>query len=218
MIKFDQLHILNRSVPFHEYFGPMGITEEEKQKRIDFSEKFSEKMMLVFAMAEVFAYYGMYTRDWFISEVKKSYRDVLREYMEIDEYIEDHINRFAEQTEETTDDHADFATWLALRDNGEDMPVIWWTSDDRAMFIAENEANDVFNHDELVQAILDGYTYKTWHSMRDNRVRDSHKRVDGTRIPIDQYFIVNGNYGMCPCDDNLPPEETINCRCWLSYS
>lgn len=221
ILAFDEINKpgwKKRAIPIKEYFEPMGISEEDKRKREEFADKFADKMNLIFQLAAVYAYFGMYTQQWFIEEIKLSYRTVLLEYMELDTWVEEHIQRFAESTEQNTDDHMMWSAWYLFRDDGMDFPESWWTSTDRAEFIAENEANVIFNNDELNEAIAEGYQYKTWHTMQDRRVRDSHRDVNGITVPIEDYFIVNGEYGAFPGDDELPPEETVNCRCWLTYS
>lgn len=67
---------------------------------------------------------------------------------------------------------------------------------------------------DFLQAV--GFTVeKTWISMNDERVRDTHFLLHGTTIPIDGYFhTVNGRsqgpglFGIA--------EEDVNCRCSLS--
>ena len=61
-----------------------------------------------------------------------------------------------------------------------------------------------------------GFTVeKTWYSVMDERVRDTHTLLHGTTLPIDGYFqTVNGRsqgpglFGIA--------EEDVNCRCSLS--
>jgi len=58
---------------------------------------------------------------------------------------------------------------------------------------------------------------KTWVSMGDNAVRDSHQQLDGTTIPVDEPFRIGNDEAMFPGDFSLP-ENSINCRCWLEYN
>ena len=57
---------------------------------------------------------------------------------------------------------------------------------------------------------------KTWETMEDNRVRDSHEILEGVTIPYDDEFITFGG------DSALAPgmfeeaQHNVNCRCWLS--
>lgn len=58
---------------------------------------------------------------------------------------------------------------------------------------------------------------KTWNTVQDERVRSGHEGVDGTTIPVDEKFIVNGYEAERPLDRSLPASESINCRCYLTY-
>jgi uncharacterized protein with gpF-like domain len=60
---------------------------------------------------------------------------------------------------------------------------------------------------------------KTWCTVGDNRVRETHEEVDGETIPIEEPFVVGGVEMMMPRDPEVDaPEETDGCRCWLEYS
>lgn len=65
-----------------------------------------------------------------------------------------------------------------------------------------------------------------WVSQRDKRVRPSHKKLDGTIIEPDGVFQIEGvtvnddgtedtvtHNGLYPGDPDLPPEESMRCRC-----
>ena len=67
-------------------------------------------------------------------------------------------------------------------------------------------------------------TTKTWITMGDNFVRDSHIELDGVEISgdadkvPDEYFISGGSpYLRYPKDENGQPEDVINCRCDLVW-
>ena len=51
---------------------------------------------------------------------------------------------------------------------------------------------------------------KQWMSTHDGRTRESHQRLDGETVPLDEPF---GNDLMFPGDMNGDPEEVYNCRC-----
>lgn len=97
---------------------------------------------------------------------------------------------------------------------------VYELSDDRAMLIAENESNALYNYDDLQQAILMGYTKKTWNTILDRHTRNTHRNEDGTTIPIDKAFTVGNSEMMYPKDLSLgaSAEETVNCRCSITYS
>lgn len=55
--------------------------------------------------------------------------------------------------------------------------------------------------------------YKVWTSMRDARVRDTHREADGQKVTIRERFTVGGVQCMFPSDPDLPAKEKCNCRC-----
>lgn len=57
---------------------------------------------------------------------------------------------------------------------------------------------------------------KTWLGIMDSRIRDSHRHLHGTTLPMDGIF--HGLHGdlRYPHDPDAPMEETINCRCRLA--
>jgi hypothetical protein len=54
-----------------------------------------------------------------------------------------------------------------------------------------------------------------WHSMDDDKVRPSHREVDGAEVPQGESFTVAGVEMSGPHDLSAPIEETAGCRCWL---
>src|SRR5215813_10058595 len=93
----------------------------------------------------------------------------------------------------------------------------------RAETIARTEALNALHEAQqqsLAQATQQGIdpgdiSY-IWRTAGDERVRDSHDAMDGQEQPYGQPFISgDGNFLRYPGDPAAPPEETINCRCWL---
>lgn len=66
-------------------------------------------------------------------------------------------------------------------------------------------------------AVQDGYSRKTWNTQRDARVRDSHAVLDRNKVGIRARFNVGGHMADYPSDPSLPPHESINCRCFLTF-
>lgn len=91
------------------------------------------------------------------------------------------------------------------------------TVDDIAR-IAETETHRDANAGAYDAARAGGATRKTWNTMLDDRVRDSHQYLEGVSAPIDGVFyawygastLYPGQWGIA--------EEDVNCRCWLTYS
>ena len=67
-------------------------------------------------------------------------------------------------------------------------------------------------------ALNDRSIKKTWVTMGDNKVRETHKILRGDNVQITEPFIVNGIPIRFPRDPIAPPSLTINCRCFLRFS
>lgn len=83
--------------------------------------------------------------------------------------------------------------------------------------LAESEFHRVYNAAMFSGAKRSGAVSKTWNSMRDWRVRDTHWILDGTTIPIDDYFLsMSGDAALEPGGFETA-DENANCRCYLTY-
>lgn len=61
-------------------------------------------------------------------------------------------------------------------------------------------------------------THKIWHTMEDEKVRDTHWFIDGDKVGINEYFYtLDGDRALRPYGFTFP-ENSINCRCWLEYT
>lgn len=57
---------------------------------------------------------------------------------------------------------------------------------------------------------------KTWNTSQDAWVRDSHQ-IDGQTVPLQgQFTLRDGQKADGPLDASLPPEDSINCRCFAT--
>jgi len=88
-------------------------------------------------------------------------------------------------------------------------------SRNRALRIAQTEMNSAANFGSMQAAITKGMTHKVWITAGDGRVRDQHKDVEKTPIPIEQAF---NNGLMYPSQPGGRAAEVINCRCQLAYT
>lgn len=202
----DIFNELNRvlSIPYEDYFSAMDLTQEEIKKRIKFAEDMEEIMFYIFILLSTMREHGYINKDYAVSELKQRYMDVVSEYIDIDDYMEDYIDRFSAEIIDTTLRHDDDA---------------WYLSNDRSMLIAENESNAVFGHDDYAKAVKAGKTRKTWITERDDRVRESHAEVNGLSIPIKEPFVVGDSLLLYPKDQTYSPsaEQTAGCRCIVKY-
>lgn len=110
----------------------------------------------------------------------------------------------------------DFAIWLTRTARNESNTAF---ANSHALAVTRTEINAVGNLAALDAAYRSGARFKTWVTFGDNKVRPSHKAVNGTRIPIDEAFTVGNSKLMFPNDTSLgaDAEEIVNCRCTLKF-
>lgn len=198
-LDFDEINRLE----YEDWFDEMGIGDEELKRRVDAAVAFDNRIGATLAWIErtnpgVRAMYERFYRD---------YMDMLDDLDDADEeFLEERAIQFAEEVTKSTQNH---------RENLDG----YWTSAQRAVEIAKNESGLVNNDFEYQRAKRLGKKLKTWHTMGDNRVRETHWPMDGVTIGIDEFFDVGGYDMLYPMDGEhgAPPEEIINCRCWVTY-
>lgn len=205
--EFDELNTpmpYIRSEPFDIYFGDMDLTDEEKEKRIDVAEKLDDLMLFLFALIALMRESNAIDKDYIALQINNRYMAILQGYMGIDKYLEEYINSFSNTFIKTTFDSID-----------DD----WYLSVDRARFIAENESNNVFSYDEYTRALKDGKTKKRWITMKDRRVRHSHRELDEKTLEISEQFVVGDSLMNFPRDETFSPSagQVISCRCSIKY-
>lgn len=84
--------------------------------------------------------------------------------------------------------------------------------------VVETDAHRVYNAALFTGAKKAGAKKKTWCTMKDERVRDTHDFLDGVTIGIDdEFYSYKGGSTLYPSQWGIP-EEDINCRCWLTFS
>ena len=84
--------------------------------------------------------------------------------------------------------------------------------------IAETETHRDANTAALDTAKYAGAKSKTWVTMADERVRDSHQYLEGMTVGIDEdFYTYDGDHAPAPGLFELP-ENSINCRCELIFS
>lgn len=88
----------------------------------------------------------------------------------------------------------------------------------RAEKIARTEIMSSSNYvDYANYNLTDDVIGYTWKTCNDNRVRSTHKQMEGVYSPKGKPFIVGGYKMLHPGDQSFgaPAGEVINCRCWL---
>ena len=84
--------------------------------------------------------------------------------------------------------------------------------------VADTDAVRIFNEAGLATAMKAGATKKTWNTMEDNRVRDTHVVLDQVTAPIDGYFYTyTGERALAPGQFGSAAED-VGCRCFLTFS
>lgn len=195
-----ELDELSAAREIEQYFSEMDLPEEEIELRIQVANDFQRFFRNLFLLMLT----GETLREKYIDDIRSEYIRICDRYDLIPNMV--HIDRLAETIVDNTLQNID---------------TEWYTSIGRSVNIAESETNNSANYDDLQDAIESGLTQKTWVTMRDNKVRDTHVAVDGATIGIDELFQVGDAEMRFPCDEELAfdyPEEIVGCRCTVLYS
>lgn len=193
-MKFDELNQLKR------FFSIMDV--ENKDKRVSLAFELYEALLYIFIMIDTEKRLDKEkaAQDYYES-LKLRFGDIFAK--EELSYEEDYLNDVVEEVIDTTFRHLDEP---------------YYVSKERALLIAQNEANTVMNSVDFKTAKAQGKKYKRWVAIEDERTREAHTIVDTTRIPIDEMFLVGNDSMRFPHDYiNGSPENLINCRCSCIY-
>ncbi len=84
--------------------------------------------------------------------------------------------------------------------------------------IAETESHRIGNETAFDAAKAVGAKYKTWLTMLDERVRDTHIYLESVTVDIDDdFYTFDGDHAPYP-GGFLLADNNINCRCEVQYS
>lgn len=84
--------------------------------------------------------------------------------------------------------------------------------------IAETETHRDANTAALRTAKQAGAKFKTWATMLDDRVRETHDYLEGSTVEIDEeFYTYDGDHASAPGLFELA-ENNVNCRCILLFS
>lgn len=210
------------SEPIDEYFDPMRISEQRKEKRRNLAYDLEEVVSGLLVDSFYEKQYGATlsfdelnqlsqekvrasSREDPVVRAREEYIDAVEDYFPVDEDVMGHIDEV-------------LIGALLVQSRHRDDP--WYYSADRARAIAENDSNALWDYDELQEALEEGFRYKTWLTIMDGRERASHAEVNELTIPIDEPFELQGGYMMYPHDDSMgvSDDELANCRCSVEYS
>lgn len=203
-MKIDKLNVVEKPkiLTIEKYFGEMPLTDEQKKKRIDMCEDFEVFLLYIIELGEELDRMQL---DILIGQLQMGFIEIASKHLDMTEAIIERINEDAMYIAETTKKNLD---------------VPFFTSPDRARLVAENETQSLFNLSEFDRAKEQGFKFKEWLAMLDEKTRETHALADGQKVDIDTPFIVGNSLMMFPTDTSLgaPPEEIINCRCIMRYS
>lgn len=206
VLKIDELNIPRRSMPYSKYFGEMVLTKKQKEQRTRLAIRLEDIILEMLETLDIGLEMGvdnsMLAEQIFMEAylLLLSEEDIEITY-EVYKYIEDLAHSLVTVT-------------LSHRDDP------YYRSEDRAVLIAENEADTAFDSDEYRQALRRGMRYKQWHTILDGKERETHHEVSGTFIGISEFFQVGDAEMLYPKDyinAGDHPEEYVNCRCSVEY-
>lgn len=120
----------------------------------------------------------------------------------------------AEQIERMIYEKIDGVTW-------KDRLITWYENGGTAadiIRIAETESHRIGNETAYEAAKAVGATRKTWLTMLDDRVRDTHEYLESTTVGIsDDFYTFDNDHAPFPGAFGKA-ENNISCRCEVKYS
>lgn len=200
ILDFDQL---NKFTDFREWLTsmqPSEVMEKKNEIRDGVWDLLEYAYMLGYSLASTEL--GVIA-DWFIPFLP-------------DDYMDAQPNADVEMSEEEKDetiyrkiDGKDFSQRVIEHAEQGDIPSI--------LRVVETDGNRVYNTAGTNGARQAGATTKTWNTMMDDRVRDTHDYLEGMTVGIDEKFVTyDGDSADAPCGfSNVA--NNASCRCVLSF-
>ena len=206
-LRFDELNTLvqnERSMPFEMYFGEMNLPEEEKSERIQMAKELEEVFITTMIWMFTIEQANNTNYEPIRQCMEDDYMEVLRKYVEVDDYLKTYVKSFSYDVVDSTNRHKNEPYYYSL---------------DRARFMAENEVNTVINHARHMEAVNARKTMKRWEAIIDEATRIDHIDVNGKYIPINKAFHVGDSWMLYPKDTSLgaSANQIVNCRCTVIY-
>lgn len=238
LLEFDKLNTLSlieipeerrRSEPYDTYFGDMYLTEEQIESRKEVAEKMEEPLrnfllLIMIGLASGVALYEEARRELLDSLIELGIAEVTYLEMLTREITDSTMRHVYDGWNGSGDTSGGGDTIDSGDTSGGTSADDWYFSEDRVIYISENEANTIENASDFAEAKRRGMRRKQWVGMADWRERDTHWMVNDRIIPIDAYFQVGEAQCLYPKDceseyTTLPdhPEELVGCRCQAVY-
>lgn len=130
-------------------------------------------------------------------------------------------------TEEVNTDEMYQAVWLEIAGRNWEQRVREYFDDpsgtvDDIMRVVETDTNRIYNDAVLnvgEKVSKRGVPVsKTWNTMLDDRVRDTHEFLESVTVPVDRRFTTfDGDSARYP-GDFADPQNNINCRCAITLN
>lgn len=218
-LDFDEVNKLNteknnkrKTIIVKDYFEEMELPKEEIEVRKQLALELHGVMLYIFSLVLTMLESENINRDYLVQQLKDRYIEKAKNYINIDNYINDYADMFSKGMIRTTLENID---GIKNEGNFEN----YYLSNERAVFIAVNESNTIMNYEQYKNFRQNGYRKKQWNSEKDDRVRKTHIEADGSIVDIDDFFVVGNSLMLFPKDNSLgaSPEEIVNCRCTVKY-
>ena len=188
LLNFDEI---NKYVVFKEWLISLEPSEvmEQKQKICDELWALLEYMYL-YGFASALSELGVVAKD-VESVLPADYRDAM------DESI---YKKF---------DGLDFADrTLSYAELGDKESIVR---------VAETDGHRVYNDGGFHGAKAVGAKAKTYCTMNDDKVRETHDYLEGMTVGIDEkFYTFDGDSALYPGDFESV-QNNVNCRCWVTY-
>ena len=130
-------------------------------------------------------------------------------------------------TEEVVTDEMYNAVWLEIAGRNWEQRVREYFDDpngtvDDIMRVVETDTNRIYNDAVLnvgEKVSKRGVPVsKTWNTMLDDRVRDTHEYIESVTVPIHKrFYTFDGDSARYP-GDFADPQNNINCRCAITLN
>lgn len=205
-------------IPINEFFAEMELSETEKKRREDLANELLILFLMFFAEIEAEKTIQNKTKpdvntEYFKNMLYRQYCDDVETFIVLVAALLGR-RKISDEMSENIRQRVSYIVDTTLKFDDD-----FYTSKDRAIMLACNEANYVGNDTDYNIAKYQGYRHKKWLTMKDEKVRFTHSLADGQTVGIDDYFNIGGYEMLYPMDTSqgAPPSECVNCRCVIQY-
>lgn len=200
-MRIDELNVIS----YEKFFDQEGLTKEQKEERIILANELEDVVLFILALIVVMTENDNFDYAEVSNQFSAKYKSVIKKHTYLDNELDAYIQDITKDIVSTTLDNYDTDYYLSKA---------------RAATISANETSNVMNRKDYLDAVASGKTKKQWVDIRDKRERETHLKVGGTIIGINELFDVGTAKMRYPHDIELAidnPEEIVNCRCSVRY-